>query len=96
MASHTDSKSEIDGYDANFNFVDTSDEFNSLQSRVGMSSQFKYNKGSLNLNAAYSEYDREFVSTYPSLYKSKNFVFDMYNKYVFDEFILYDRWIECH
>jgi vitamin B12 transporter len=81
---HTDSKSEIDGFDVNFNFVDTSDEFNSLQSRVGVSSQFKYNKGSLNLNAAYSEYDREFVSTHPSLYKSKNFVFDMYNKYVFD------------
>ena len=57
-------------------------EFNSLQSRVGVSSQFKYNKGSLNLNAAYSEYDRAFVSTYPSLYKSKNlyliFIINMY------------------
>ena len=34
------------------------------QSRVGVSSNFKYNKGSLNLNAAYSEYDRAFVSDF--------------------------------
>ena len=81
----TDTKSDIDGYDASFNFVDTNDEFNSKQARVGLSSQFKYNKGSLNLNAAFSEYDREFVSTYPSLYKSKNLVLDVYNKYVFDD-----------
>ena len=81
----TDTKSDIDGYDASFNFVDTNDEFNSKQARVGLSSQFKYNKGSLNLNAAFSEYDREFVSTFPSLYKSKNLVLDVYNKYVFDD-----------
>ena len=81
----TDSKSDVDGYDSNFNFVDTAEEFNSSQTRVGVSSQFKYTEGSLNLSAAYSEYDRAFVSTYPSLYKSKNLVFDFYNKYVFDE-----------
>lgn len=82
---HTDSKSDIDGYDASFNFVDTTDEFNSSQTRVGLSSQFKYNKGSLNLNAAFSEYDNAFVSSFPALYYSKNLVFDVYNKYVFDD-----------
>ena len=81
----TDSKSEVDGYDENFNLVDTAEEFNSSQTRVGMSSQFKYTDGSLNLSAAYSEYDRTFFSTFPSLYKSKNLVFDFYNKYVIDE-----------
>ena len=81
---YTDTKSNIDGYDANFNFVDTADTFNSKQSRVGVSSNFKYNKGSVNLNAAYSEYDRAFVSDFPSQYKSKNFILDVYNKYVFD------------
>jgi len=81
---YTDTKSNIDGYDANFNFVDTADAFNSKQSRVGVSSNFKYNKGSVNLNAAYSEYDRAFVSDFPSQYKSKNFILDVYNKYVFD------------
>ena len=82
---YTDTKSDIDGYDASFNFVDTDDEFNSKQARVGVSSQFKYTNGSINLNAAYSEYDRAFVSTYTYLYKSKNLIFDIYNKSVFDE-----------
>lgn len=82
---YSDSKSDIDGFDLNFNLVDTADEFNSSQSRVGLSSQFKYNKGSLNLNAAFSEYDRAFVSNFPSLYTSKNLMFDVYNKYVFDD-----------
>jgi len=81
---YTDTKSNIDGYDVNTNFIDTPDEFNSKQSRVGVSSNFKYNKGSVNLNAAYSEYDRAFVSDFPSQYKSKNFILDVYNKYVFD------------
>ena len=82
---YTDTKSNIDGYDANFNFVDTADAFNSKQSRVGLSSNFKYNKGSVNLNAAYSEYDRAFVSNFPSQYKSKNVILDVYNKYIFDD-----------
>lgn len=81
----TDTKSDIDGYDSNFALVDTDDEFNSEQSRVGVSSKFKYRNGSINLNAAYSEYDREFISTYPSAYKSKNYVIDVFNKYVFDK-----------
>ena len=81
----TDTKSDIDGYDASFNFVDTNEEFNSKQARVGVSSKFKYNKGSINLNAAFSEYDRVFVSSFPSVYKSKNTVLDVYNKYVFDD-----------
>ncbi len=82
---YTDTKSEIDGYDSNFALVDTDDEFNSEQSRVGISSKFKYRNGSINLNAAYSEYDRVSISAYPSTFKSKNYVLDVYNKYVFDK-----------
>ena len=84
-ANYTDTKSDIDGYDASFNFIDTNEEFNSKQARVGLSSQFNYINGSLNLNAAFSEYDREFVSSFLSLFKSKNLIFDLYNKYVFDD-----------
>ncbi len=80
---YADSDSDIDGYDSSFALADTNDEFNSNQARVGVSSQFKYTKGSLNLNAAFSEYDRELVSLYPSTFKSKNLVLDVYNKYVF-------------
>lgn len=80
----TDANSEIDGFDSSFNLVDTDDQFNSEQSRVGVSSVFKYANGSVNLNAAYSEYDREFISSFPSTFKSENYVLDIFNKYVFD------------
>ena len=80
----TETNSEIDGYDSNFNLADTPDEFNSKQSRIGLLSTFKYLKGSIRLNAAYSEYDREFISSFPSTYTSENFILDIHNKYVFD------------
>ncbi|TYA92224.1 TonB-dependent receptor plug domain-containing protein [Seonamhaeicola marinus] len=82
---YTDTNSEIDGFDSSFNLVDTDDEFNNTQHRVGLSSKFKYTNGSINLNAAYSEYEREFISAFPSTFESKNIVADIYNKYVFDK-----------
>ena len=42
-------------------------------------------KGSVRLNAAYSEYDREFISSFPSTYNAKNFILDIHNKYVLDD-----------
>ncbi|WP_248723872.1 TonB-dependent siderophore receptor [Seonamhaeicola sp. ML3] len=81
----TDTNSDIDGFDSNFALVDTPDEFNSIQHRVGVSSKLKYNNGSLNLNAAYSEYEREFISAFPSVFTSKNYVADIFNKYVFNK-----------
>ncbi|WP_194768830.1 TonB-dependent receptor plug domain-containing protein [Tamlana sp. I1] len=81
----TDANSDIDGYDSNFNLADTDDEFNTDQSRIGFSGEYKYKNGSLNFNAAYSEYDREFISSYPSVFESKNYVSDLFNKYVFND-----------
>ena len=81
----TETNSEIDGFDSNFNLVDTADEFNSKQSRIVVLSTFKYLKGSVRLNAAYSEYDREFISSFPSTYNAKNFILDIHNKYVLDD-----------
>lgn len=81
----TETNSEIDGFDSNFNLVDTADEFNSKQFRIGLLSTFKYLKGSVRLNAAYSEYDREFISSLPSTYAAKNFILDIHNKYVLDD-----------
>ncbi|WP_027138759.1 TonB-dependent receptor plug domain-containing protein [Gaetbulibacter saemankumensis] len=73
------------GYDDSFGMIDTDDEFISKQDRIGLSSKFNYNQGSINLNAAYTEFDREYISSFPSESKSKSLVFDIYNKYVFNE-----------
>ncbi|WP_420322897.1 TonB-dependent receptor plug domain-containing protein [Flagellimonas sp.] len=58
------------------------------QDRVGFSSSFKYNKGSIHINSAYTDYETESKSTFgESISDGKNLVLDFYNKYVFD-----DKW----
>lgn len=65
-------------------FFDADNFFNSKQSRVGLASKFKYTNGSINLNLAYSEFEREFISSFPSTPFSENKVIDLYNKYKFN------------
>jgi len=77
----TDIESGFDGG----SFADAPNFFNSKQSRLGLSSKFNYTKGSVNLNVAFSEYQREFISSFPSTPFSKNVVVDLYNKYTFNE-----------
>ena len=71
-------------YDANA-FIDAENIFKSKQNRIGIASQYKYRKGSVVLNATFSEYNREFITTSLSSLKSKNYVLDVYNKYAFDD-----------
>ena len=66
-------------------FLDADNAFKSKQSRGGISSEYKHTNGSIHINAAYSKYNREFISNYPSTLESKNYVLDVYNKYVFDK-----------
>lgn len=55
------------------------------QDRVGVSSSFKYNKGSIHINSAYTDYETDSESTFgESISDGKNLVLDFYNKYVFD------------
>ncbi|WP_299678510.1 TonB-dependent receptor plug domain-containing protein [uncultured Dokdonia sp.] len=74
----TDINSDFDGgafFDAPGN------EFNSDQYRVGISSTYKYNKGSVHLNASYSTFDRAFISDFPFFAEGENLILDVYNKY---------------
>lgn len=77
---------DIDGFPApDFLFADTNDRSTSDQRRISISPQWKYNNGSLNLNAGYLKIDRETVSDFPSTFESEGFVVDAFNKYVFSE-----------
>ena len=62
-------------------FLDADNFFNSKQSRVGLASKYEYKNGSIHLNMALSEYERAFISSFPSTPFSKNKVVDLYNKY---------------
>ncbi len=78
----------ITDIDSNYDggaFFDANNEFKSEQSRAGLSSRYKYRNGSVNLNAAYSKYDREFISDYPSTFDSESYVLDVFNKYVLNK-----------
>jgi len=72
-------------YDESFGLLDADYEFIGKQERVGLSSAYKYNNGSILVNTAYSTYDSENVSAFPSASKGENLVVDLYNKYNFND-----------
>ena len=76
----------IDGFPAPlFQFADTNDESVSEQLRFGVSSELKYNNGSITINTSMTSIDRETISAFPSQFESKGYSVDAFNKYVFDE-----------
>lgn len=72
-------------FDESFGFVDAPYSFKSEQERVGISSVYTYNGGSLNFNGAYSDYASESISAFPSNFEADNYVLDVYNKYNFND-----------
>jgi len=70
-------------YDESFGFTDAPYRFESRQQRAGLMSDFQYKSGSLQLNAAFTEYDSENISAFPSVFKGDNLIADIYNRYSF-------------
>ncbi|SMC86203.1 TonB-dependent receptor plug domain-containing protein [Cellulophaga tyrosinoxydans] len=72
-------------YDESYGLFDAPYQFLSQQERVGLSSKIAYNpKGSLNINAAFAQYDSENISAFPSNFVGNNFTIDVFNKYAFN------------
>ena len=81
-------KTDIDGFPApTFTFADTNDEYVSEQSRFGIAPKFSYTNGSVQINAAYTKINRETISAFGSTNEAESFVFDAFNKYVFNKSI---------
>ncbi|MBU2997413.1 TonB-dependent receptor [Cellulophaga baltica] len=73
-------------YDESFGYYDADYLYNSDQERVGLVSEYKYSdNGSIQLNAAYTNYESESVSSFPSTYTGNNYTADIFNKYVFND-----------
>ena len=86
FASYDKLKTDIDGYPApTYTFADTYDEYIAKQKRIGVSPKFTYKNGSFQINTAFTEINRETVSNLSSVNKAKSYVFDAFNKYVFDD-----------
>ncbi len=72
-------------YDESFGLFDADYRFLSDQKRAGLTSEYKYRQGSLNLNMAYTNYDSENKSAFPSTFEGENYVVDVYNKLSFND-----------
>lgn len=72
-------------YDESFGLIDADYYFLSDQKRAGLTSAYKYQKGSLHLNMAYANFDSENKSAFPSTFKGDNYVVDVYNKFSFND-----------
>jgi vitamin B12 transporter len=67
-------------YDESFGLFDADYRFLSDQKRAGLTSEYNYKQGSLHLNTAYTNYDSENKSVFPSTFEGENYVVDVYNK----------------
>ena len=72
-------------FDESFGFFDAPNESRSEQERIGINSSYDYGNGSLELNAAYSQYDTESITAFPSTFASNNYVIDLFHKYNFND-----------
>ena len=59
-------------------------EFSTKLNRYALNTKFKYNKGSLNLNAGMQKNIKEYISSFPTINQSMNLNIDFFNKYIFN------------
>jgi len=72
-------------FDDAFIFADADNRLTTNQYRFGMSSEYKYINGSITINAAYNNVERDIASSFPSQFKSNGLVVDAFNKYNFND-----------
>ncbi len=72
-------------FDDSFSGVDTEDLLTTNQYRIGISSEYKYNNGSITLNAAYNNVERDIESSFPTQFNSESFIGDLFNRYNFND-----------
>ena len=72
-------------FDNGFALIDADNQSITDQYRVGIAPEYKYKNGSVVLNAAYSNMERNIRSDYPSQFNSESLVMDLYNRYNFND-----------
>ena len=72
-------------FDDSFGMVDADNISKSNQYRIGLSPEYIYNNGTVVLNAAYNNVEREIESDFPSQFNAQSIVLDAYNRYNFND-----------
>jgi vitamin B12 transporter len=72
-------------FDDSFLFADANNDLKTDQYRLGLSSEYKYNNGSITVNATYNDVELDVASSFSSQFKSNGLVVDAFNKYNFND-----------
>jgi vitamin B12 transporter len=72
-------------FDDSFAMTDADNVSKSKQYRLGISPEFTYGNGSITVNAAFNDVEREIESGFPSLFNSQSIVIDAFNRYNFND-----------
>ncbi|MDU8886421.1 TonB-dependent receptor [Yeosuana sp. MJ-SS3] len=72
-------------FDNAFSMIDSDDLSISNQYRLGLSSEYKYNKGNITLNAAYNNIERYVQSSFPTQFFAESFIGDIFNRNNFND-----------
>lgn len=72
-------------FDDAFSGIDTNDLSKTNQYRFGIAPEFTYKNGSLTLNAAYNNVEREIFSSYPAQFNAQSVIADVFNRYNFND-----------
>ncbi|MDG5492102.1 TonB-dependent siderophore receptor [Psychroserpens sp. SPM9] len=71
-------------FDDGFAFVDADNVATTDQYRIGISPELNYNNGSITLNAAFNEVERDIASGFPTQFLARSFIGDLFNRYNFN------------
>jgi vitamin B12 transporter len=85
-ASYDNFKTGIDGFPPpNFTLADTDDQFFSEQTRVGIAPKFLYENGSVEVNAAFTDIERQTIAAFSTENNAESIVIDAFNRYTFND-----------
>ena len=71
-------------FDDSFGLLDADNRSFTDQYRYGITSELKYDRGSITLNGAYNTVDRDIESGFPSRFKAQSYIGDLFNRYNFN------------
>jgi len=72
-------------YDDSFSMTDADNLSETNQYRLGISSEYTFEKGSLVFNGAYNNIERDIKSSFPTKFKAESIIADLFNRYNFND-----------
>jgi len=72
-------------FDDGFSGIDADNRAITNQYRFGIAPEYKYKNGSIILNAAYNNVERQIESSFPTQFNAESYIADLYNRYNFND-----------